>query len=255
MSAGLMNLGMGWEPQRQDSSVVGGVDYAAQAAAQQAAYQQQIAGLQRPQDPNEFLRTLTDKQAEWEYNNLGPTPGSGQVGSLADAQQAKFNQLQPLAERGALSQYAGLFAPEYAAQYAAYGGNQNSVMGAGYGQSGAFAGQQAQYGQQVSAISQQAQAAAQAAAKAEAERAQNQTVQQQAYGQQTGGGFSGGILNSSYAKPFGNTITGMADMGGAFSGGMMGGNATAAPSTGLMPAGPASSPAAGFGAPGHPGVS
>lgn len=41
----------------------------------------------------------------------------------------------------------------------------------------------------------------------------NQTRQQQAYGQQLGGGFSGGIVNDSYSNPFAGQITGQASGG------------------------------------------
>lgn len=64
-------------------------------------------------------------------------------------------------------------------------------------------------------------------------------IQQQAYNQQNGGGFAGGILNESYAQPFGSTITGASGFGT----GLMGGaGTTAAPSTGLTPFGAPAAP-------------
>lgn len=76
--------------------------------------------------------------------------------------------------------------------------------------------------------------ASQAATRASQAAAQaNTSTQQQAYNQQTGGGYTGGILDAAkYAQPFGNTITGGA--------GLMGAPTTAAASTGLNPTGPAS---------------
>lgn len=265
MSAGISNLGMGYEPQRYDSAPILGADYyaqqaaaqqqalAQQAAQQQATYQQQLAGIQRPQDPTDYLNSLIQQQAQrYTEKYAQPDPASGYVpdGTLTNDfwVNSLTQNVTPYAMNGKLNQIS-LLDPDLAQQFQSYYGNRNPSMGAGYGQDGAYQQQQAAANAQAQAISQQQQAAAQAAAKAQAEaaakaqaeeaaRQNNQATQQQAYNQQTGGGFSGGILNSSYAQPFGNTITGTANTGG-FNGGMMGAPSTAAASTGLNPTGPA----------------
>lgn len=92
---------------------------------------------------------------------------------------------------------------------------------------------------------QQQQAATQAQYDADAQqRHASQASNQQAYNIANGGGFAGGILNSSYANPFGNTVTGLANpaaganMASSFTSGLMGGfGPTAAPSTGIAPFG------------------
>lgn len=79
-------------------------------------------------------------------------------------------------------------------------------------------------------------------AKMEAMRQQIAT-QQQAYDQQNGGGFAGGILNDSYSQPFSNTVTGAPSAQQGFGTGLMGGaGTTAAPSTGLTPFGAPAAP-------------
>lgn len=66
---------------------------------------------------------------------------------------------------------------------------------------------------------------------------------QQAYDQQTGNGFAGGILNDSYSQPFSNTVTGAPSAQQGFGTGLMGGaGTTAAPSTGLTPFGAPAAP-------------
>lgn len=259
MSAGVSNLGFGWDPQRNTSATVAAPDFAAQQAALAAQQQQQLAGLNRPQDPSSFLDSLVAQQAKTNFAKFNdPANGYVQDGSLTydNIYKSLRENAGAMAQAGTL-QSQSFFDPQLAQQYVNYAGNQSAGMGPGYGTPGAYAGQMAQYGQQANAIQN---STAEQAAKLKAEQdafQNNQAVQQQAYGQQTGGGFNGGILNSSYSQPFGNTITGTQNPAGGFSGGLMSGaGQTAAPSTGLTPfgAGGASTgqqpaPAAGWGGP------
>ena len=252
MSAGLLNLGMGADfmPIRQESTAIVDPNFAGQmAAAQQAAAQQQAA-IQRPQDPNDFLNGLQGKQAQWQvddFNKQAEGIGLDYRMNFADTLAGLQKNVAPHAQNGTLNQVSNIFAPEYASEYEAYAGNRNPGW-AGYGHDGAYQGQAA-------AANQQSQAAALAAAQ-EQERIRseqaafqaNQNTQQDAYNKQTGGGFAGGILNGSYAKPFSDQI-GQGQTGISASSPMITGTGSAAaPSTGLAPTGPA----AATGAPGTP---
>lgn len=239
MSSGISNLGLGWDPQRIDSSVVKTPDYAGQISAAAAPYQAQAASLQAPQSPQDLLNSLIQQRAQEQFKYYN-TPAAGYVpdGTLTlDTITKQLMSQVPTYVQGQGNGWGldGLLGAG-AQQYRDYVGNQAGSMNgfAGYGSQGSYQPQQAEYQQQQAQIAQQ-QAAAVAKAKAEADAAaSNQATQQQAYNQQTGGGFSGGILNGSYSQPFSNTITGTANTGG-----FAGAPSTAAPSTGLAPTGPA----------------
>ena len=202
------NLGMGLDPQRNASSVVMGAD----------GYAQQLANLQAPQTPSALLGGIISQEAQHKakfYDNYAGYDGFADSPNLhsADFWQQYLGANAPgIAQGGGLAQ-SGWFAPGDVQQY------QDA--------SAAYPGQQAAYTAQAAALAKQQQAAT-----------QNQATQQQAYNQQTGGGFNGGILNSSYSQPFGNVIQGMPAPNNGFAAGMMGGGGSAAPpGTGLTPFG------------------
>lgn len=263
MSGGISNLGMGYDPQRVDSSVINTPDYyAQQAAAQQAAYGQQAASIPAPTTPTSYLDSLIQQWSNSYANYLNSGSGlvSGPV-TAADLYKSSAPIIQSNLQgqgtiNGSMANLFGdnLLGTNFYQQYKDYvgsqpgtsiggaaGGNIGDMANAGTATPGAYQAEQGAYNQQQAAINAQAQAAAKAAADAEAARKNNQATQQQAYNQQTGGGFNGGILNGSYAQPFGNTITGTANTTGTtgFNGGMMGAGQVAAASTGLNPTGPA----------------
>jgi hypothetical protein len=232
MSAGVSNLGMGWDVTRNPSqNIMGEGDYAAQAAAQQAGYQQQLSALNRPQDPNDYLRSLIQGDAaNWlaKYKaDAAAIPGFVDDGTITldSTINSWMANAGPLASQGKINQLDYL-SPQTRDLYSNYAGTR--IPGwEGYGRDGGYQAEQANFTDQANSILQQQQAAATQAQQAAAGRQQNQNLQQQAYGQQTGGGFSGGLLNPSYAQPFGNTL--------GFNGGMMGSGEAPAASTGLNP--------------------
>ena len=277
MSAGLLNLGMGLDfaPQRQDSTAIVDPNYAGllqaaqgNAAGAQAAIEAQRAAVPVPTSPTDYLNGLLNQQAHSfvdKYNADAAAGGYANDGSIN--YDSYFNSLKenvtPFANKGTLNQAYGMFDSGLAQQYENYAGNKQAGW-ADYGHDGAYTGLQANYGQQMQGFNQQS---AQAAAAADAQAAQlkaerdafqtNQNTQQDAYNKQNGGGFAGGILNSSYAKPFSDQI-GQGQTGvSASSPAVMGAGSAAAPSTGLAPTGPAVASGApggpsGFGAPSGP---
>lgn len=225
MSGGFLGLS-GFNVPRLDSTTqTSGAEYANQANGVQQSYADQIAALAKPLTANAYAQSLMAPVAQ-NYANLYANAGFNLGPDQAAVTQ---NALMNDFVNGSLEQ-----------AYASVGGKDNWDSWNTYYHKGAAQAQDA-YGQQVSGINAQAAAAAAKAAKAEQARQQNQQLQQQAYNQQTGGGFTGGILNDSYAKPFSNVLgangfsSGMMGQGTTNLG--MGAGTTAAPSTGLTPFG------------------
>lgn len=205
MSAGVSNLGMGWDITRNPSTVVNGPDF----------YAQQFAALQAPTSPSTVLDGLISQQAQDNakfYDNYAGYDGFVDSPNLHSAdywQQYLGQNIPAIAQNGNLTQSA-MFAPQYVQQY------QDATR--------QFQQQQADYNTQRAALAKQQEAAT-----------QNQQLQQQAYNQQNGGGFSGGLLNGSYAQPFSNVLGGNPSASQGFSGGMMGSGQAPAANTGLNP--------------------
>lgn len=230
----------GFAPVRFDSlPQTSEAEYAQQAAARQQEYGRKIAAVPEVMTPDAYAASLMQAPTQ---NYLGMFQSAG-IDLGPNAQSLVQNALQRDFQTGTLDQ-----------AYAAVGGKDNWDAWNRYYNGGA-AQAQAAYGGQVSGLYDKAYAQMDADAKAAAARQQNQQLQQQAYSQQTGSGFTGGLLNDSYGNAFGNVLGANAS---GFSGGMMsqptsnlgmGSGSAVAPSTGLNPWMPPAAPNNGMATP------
>lgn len=196
-------------PPRQESQVVKSTDeHNADFASQEAAYRKKL-------DDIEWARQQIQSPVDYAQ---GAATAYGDAGGFDSffADQAKYNPIwnTQAQQDWYKAAYAADVAPTIAtpfsqlsAQDQAYIGKSDVLMDANrYSPSAVSSG-----------LDQDSAAATDEFTKQKAAFeafTANQTRQQQAYNQQSGGGFAGGIIDESYSNPFSNQISGQRSVGG-----------------------------------------